>query len=55
VELLESYGVDLIKADCMMCQPCYTREVEMFSAAVAKVNRSIVPAPPTPPSQTLGP
>lgn len=42
IELLASYGVDLIKADCMMCQPCYTKEIEMFSAAVRKVNRSIV-------------
>jgi len=42
VELLESYGVDLIKADCMMCQPCYTKEIEMFSAAVKKVKRPLV-------------
>jgi alpha-galactosidase len=24
VELLASYGIDFIKADCMMCGPCYT-------------------------------
>jgi hypothetical protein len=41
VELLASYSVDLIKADCMMCQPCYTKEIEMFSSAVRKVERPI--------------
>jgi alpha-galactosidase len=41
-ELLESYGTDFIKADCFMCQPCYTKEIEMFSSAVRKLNRSIV-------------
>lgn len=33
--------MDFIKADCMMCQPCYTKEIEMFSAAVEKVNRTV--------------
>jgi hypothetical protein len=42
VELLASYGVDFVKADCFMCQPCYTDEILMFSKAVAKVDREIV-------------
>jgi hypothetical protein len=41
-ELLASYGVDFIKADCMMCQPCYTDEICMFSKAVDKLDRDIV-------------
>ena len=33
VESLASYGVDFIKADCMMCGPCYTDEVSRSSKA----------------------
>jgi alpha-galactosidase len=36
VEQMVSYGIDFIKADCMMCGPCYTDEVMAFSAAVRK-------------------
>lgn len=36
VELLASYGVDFIKADCMMCQPCYTEEINLFSKVITR-------------------
>jgi len=42
VELLASWGVDFIKADCMMCGPCYWDEMRMFTNAVKKVDRDIV-------------
>jgi len=34
VELFSSWDVDFIKADCMMCAPCYTDEIVAFSKAV---------------------
>ena len=36
VHALASYGIDFIKADCMMCGPCYTDEIMAFSEAVRK-------------------
>ena len=41
VETLVSYGIDFIKADCMMCGPCYTDEVMAFTAAVRKHPRPL--------------
>ena len=42
VAQLASYGIDFIKADCMMCGPCYTDEVMAFSAAVRKHPKPLV-------------
>ncbi len=40
--LAVDYKVDFIKADCMMCGPCYTDEVQAFSAAVRASPRALV-------------
>ena len=40
--LAETYEADFIKADCMMCGPCYTDEVQAFTAAVAASPRELV-------------
>ena len=42
VELMSSWGIDAIKADCMMCGPCYTDEVMAFSEAVRKAPRELM-------------
>lgn len=42
VQVLADYGIDFIKADCMMCGPCYVDEIMAFSAAVRKNSRPIV-------------
>jgi hypothetical protein len=42
VELIASWGVDAIKADCMMCGPCYTDEIMAFSEAVRKNPRELL-------------
>ena len=34
VENLVELGVEVIEADCMMCEPCYWDEMELFTAAV---------------------
>ena len=34
IELLAEWGVDFLKADCMMCGPCYTDEMDMYTEAV---------------------
>ena len=36
VAVLVSQGADFIKADCMMCGPCYTSEMEMMASAVKR-------------------
>ena len=41
VDLLASWGVDFIKADCMMCGPCYSDEVQAFSSSVRKHSRPL--------------
>mmetsp|Transcript_15341 Transcript_15341/g.47536 ORF Transcript_15341/g.47536 Transcript_15341/m.47536 type:complete len:416 (-) Transcript_15341:246-1493(-) len=41
--LVEAYGVEFIKADCMMCAPCYADEIYAFSTAVeARPDENIV-------------
>lgn len=41
-QLVGTYGADFIKADCMMCAPCYTREIEAFTAAVEQRKEAVV-------------
>jgi hypothetical protein len=36
IDLYAEWDVDFLKADCMMCGPCYTDEMEMYTAAVKK-------------------
>jgi hypothetical protein len=40
--LAEEYEVDFIKADCMMCGPCYVDEVEAFTASVSASPRELL-------------
>jgi hypothetical protein len=41
VELLVEQGTDFIKADCMMCGPCYYSEMQMFTDAVKRQTKDI--------------
>ena len=34
IELYAEWGVPFLKADCMMCGPCYTDEMDMYTQAV---------------------
>eukprot|EP01060_Flectonema_neradi_P038943 TRINITY_DN834_c2_g1_i1.p1 TRINITY_DN834_c2_g1~~TRINITY_DN834_c2_g1_i1.p1 ORF type:complete len:457 (+),score=117.13 TRINITY_DN834_c2_g1_i1:41-1372(+) len=40
--LVNLYDVDFIKADCMMCSPCYTGEMELFTRAMKESPRDLV-------------
>jgi hypothetical protein len=42
IELFAEWDVDFLKADCMMCGPCYTDEMNMYTAAVKKSPRPFV-------------
>jgi hypothetical protein len=41
VELLAEQGADFIKADCMMCGPCYYSEMQSFTSAVKRQKKEI--------------
>ena len=42
VEIFTDYGMEFIKADCMMCAPCYTAEIEMFSECVREAGAELI-------------